>query len=152
MVKIHLHNETTVDPTEKPEIVFDILKQNFSELAYSCMPLADFYNTKPVPGEAVMEYWVRLNKAVDVADEGLKRQGKKIDSDVVRMFVTYCPDPKLAAVFQYKSAEKWTANEVQERIYEHERRRKATMCQSTAVSSKQVTVHPQITPCEGGVN
>lgn len=46
MVKIHLPNETTVDPTEKPEIVFDILKQNFSELAYSCMPLADFYNTK----------------------------------------------------------------------------------------------------------
>jgi hypothetical protein len=70
-----------------------------------------------------MEYWVQLNKAVDVAEESHKRPGKKIDhsnSDVVMMFVTYCPDPKLAAVFQYKSAEKWTASEVQEGIYEHE--------------------------------
>lgn len=54
-------------PAEDPKLVFDILKQHFSEVTYSSMPLADFYNTLPLAGEGPMDYWIRLNKAVDVA-------------------------------------------------------------------------------------
>lgn len=52
-------------------VVFDILKRNFSELTYSNMPMRDFYNTVPHHGESAMEYWIRLNKAIDVAEECL---------------------------------------------------------------------------------
>ncbi len=38
------------------------------------MHLADFYGTVPVVGENTVEYWVCINKAVDVAEEALNRQ------------------------------------------------------------------------------
>ncbi len=49
----------------------DIFKQHFNVLTYSSMPLADFYGTLPAPEETAMEYGIRLNKAVDIADECL---------------------------------------------------------------------------------
>lgn len=42
------------------------------------MPLADFYDTKPSVTETAGDYWIRLNKAIDTAVEGLKRQGKTL--------------------------------------------------------------------------
>lgn len=33
------------------------------------MPMVDFYNTLPRAEESPMEYWIWLNKAIDVADE-----------------------------------------------------------------------------------
>ncbi|KAG1950297.1 hypothetical protein F2P79_010868 [Pimephales promelas] len=63
-------------------------------------------------GEDAMEYWIRLNKTVDVADEYLKRQGRSIDDpghEVSMMFIKYCPDQSLRGVFKFKSAEKWSA-------------------------------------------
>ena len=56
-----------------PQPIFDILKQHFSESVTSFMPLADFYDTKPLPTENAVDYWIRLNKALDTATDGLKR-------------------------------------------------------------------------------
>lgn len=69
VVRIKLHNNTSIDHIVNPHVISNILKQHFSELTYSSMSLADFYNTLPVPGEDAMDYWIRLNKTVDVADE-----------------------------------------------------------------------------------
>lgn len=122
VVRIKLRNNTSIDHAADPHVIFDILKQHFSELTYSSMPLAEFYNTLPTPGEDAMEYWIRLNKMVEVADECLKRQGRAIDDpqhEVSMMFIKHCPDKSLAGVFKFKSAEKWTACEIQERLDEH---------------------------------
>lgn len=101
VVKIKLRNNTSINHIVNPHVIFDILKQHFSELTYSSMPLADFYNTLPMPSEDAMEYWIRLNKTVDVADECLKRQGRSIDDpghEVSMMFIKHCPDQPLASV------------------------------------------------------
>lgn len=113
---------------ELPIAIFDILKRNFSELTFSSMPMKDFYGTLPHDLESAMDYWVRLNKAVDVADECLRRRGKVVEdpsAEVVMMFISYCPDPKLALSFQFKPVESWTAAEVQERLDSHIRSRRA---------------------------
>ncbi|KAK2857674.1 hypothetical protein Q7C36_005593 [Tachysurus vachellii] len=107
-----------------PATVFDILKRNFSELTYSNMPMADFYNTLPKVDESPMDYWIRLNKAIDVADECLRRRNKCVEdpaAEAVMMFVSHCPDPGLALSFQFKPAEQWSAAEVQERLDCHRR-------------------------------
>lgn len=79
VIRIKLRNDNSIDHTANPHVIFDILKQHFSDMTYSSMPLADFYNTLPMPNEDAMEYWIRLNKTVDVANECLKRQGRRID-------------------------------------------------------------------------
>lgn len=137
VVRIKLRNDRSLDHAAKPSVIFDILKQHFSDQIYSSMPLADFYNTLPMPGDDAMEYWIRLNKTVDVANECLERQGRRIDDpshEVSMMFIKHCPDQSLANVFKFKSAEKWTACEIQERLDEHLQERKsraASMRQST---------------------
>lgn len=121
VVRVKLRN-TSIDHATNPHVIFDTLKQHFSELSYSSMPLSDFYNTLPTPGEDAMEYWVRLNKTVDVADECLKRQGRSIDDpghEVSMMFIKHCPDQSLYSVFKFKSADKWSACEIQDRLDEH---------------------------------
>lgn len=63
------------------------------------MPLADFYSTLPRVGEHVFDYWIRLNKAMDVTEECLKRHGRKVEDsshEVAIMFVRNCPDSDLA--------------------------------------------------------
>ncbi|KAK0134293.1 hypothetical protein N1851_030144 [Merluccius polli] len=105
-------SSTSMKPQENPKIIYDILRQHFSDETYSCMPMADFYSTVPATGETPVEYWLRLNKAVDAAEEGLKRLGRHMEDpcqEAVMMFVKYCPDPSFAAVFKFKAPEKWTA-------------------------------------------
>ena len=75
-----------------------------------------------------------FNKAVDFADECLRRRGKGVEdpsAEVVMMFITHCPDPSLAMSFKLKSPELWTAAEVQERPDSHltNMRRNATHAQ-----------------------
>ncbi|KAK2866158.1 hypothetical protein Q7C36_002214 [Tachysurus vachellii] len=65
IVRITLRSNTSLRPSENPKVIFDILKQHFSEARFSYMPLADFYSTVPVAGENPVEYWVHLNKAAD---------------------------------------------------------------------------------------
>lgn len=123
VVKIALRSDPSRNATQHPEIIYAILKQHFSDISYSCMPLADFYSTLPKQKEGALDYWVRLNKAADVADECLQRQGKKMEDmnkEVAMMFVRHCPDQSLAMVFKSKLVEQWTAKEVQERIDAHQ--------------------------------
>lgn len=148
VVKIKLRNNTFINHAANPHVIFDILKQHFSELTYSSMPLADFYNTLPMPGEDAMEYWIRLNKTVDVAVEYLKRQGRSIDDpghEVSMMFIKHCPDQSLASVFKYKSAEKWSACEIQERLDEHmqEQKIQAATVRPLKPSTVEHKIHSQ---------
>ena len=64
IVKGTLRSMPSLRPAENSKLVFDILKQHFSEVTYSSMPLADFYNTLPLAGESPIDYWIPLNKAV----------------------------------------------------------------------------------------
>ncbi|XP_042559844.1 uncharacterized protein LOC122128886 [Clupea harengus] len=124
VVKIALRSDPSRDSNQHPEVIYAILKQHFSDISYSCMPLAaDFYSTLPEHKESAFDYWVRLNKAADVADESLRRQGKRmedVNKEVAMMFVRHCPDQSLAMVFKSKLVEQWTAKEVQERIDEYQ--------------------------------
>lgn len=123
IVRITLRSNPSLKPHENPKVVTDILKQHFSSVSCSSMPLADFYSTVPVAGENPVEYWIRLNKAVDAAEESLSRQGRHIDDprrEVTMMFVKHCPDPSLAAVLRFKAPEKWTAGEIQEHVDRHQ--------------------------------
>lgn len=56
IVNVTLHSNPLLRPDENPKMVVKVLKQHFSELTYSLMPLADFYNTMLVTGESAMEY------------------------------------------------------------------------------------------------
>lgn len=150
VVRIKLRNDKTIDHVKNPHLVFDILKRHFSELTYSSMPLADFYNTLPMPSEDAMEYWIRLNKMMDVADECLKRQGRGIDDpqhEVSMMFLKHCPDLPLASVFKFKSAEKWSASEIQERLDEHMMGKKSQNAPHTQQLSETATVHKVHSQC-----
>lgn len=107
-----------------PEVVYEVLQRYFSESPGSCQPLADFYATQPKPNEHPVDYWVRLNEAAELADAHLRRSGGKmesISSEIAMMFIRNCPEPDLSSVFRCKPISKWSAEEVQEAIDEHER-------------------------------
>ena len=145
IVRITLRSSPSLKPQENPKVIYDILRQHFSAVTYSCMPMADFYSTVPLAREGPVEYWLRLNKAVDAAEEGLKRLGRHMEDscrEVAMMFVKYCPDPTLAAIFKFKAPDKWTASEVQEHIDRHQTEMKEQMF-SKSRYPKPVTVHAQ---------
>lgn len=125
MVKVSLRSHPELSGAELPDAVFDILKRHFSELICSSLPMRDFYGTVPRAGEEAMDYWIRLNKSIDAADECLRRRGKSVENpsaEVVMMFISHCPDPVLAMSFQLKAPEQWTAAEVQDRLDSHVRK------------------------------
>lgn len=128
VVKIALRSDPTVDVKKKPELIYDVLLQYFSE-APSCLPLADFYATLPKHRENPVDYWIRLNKAADLALEGLRRQGKQTESmndEVALMFVKHCPDPELSCTLKCKPIHEWTSRDVQVRIDDYQRELRAT--------------------------
>lgn len=95
VVTIGLRSQPSLDLKSGPQPVFDIHKQHFGDSVTSFMPLADFYDTKPRPTETAVDYWIRLNKAIDTAVDGMKRQGKFLDNpsrEVTVMFITHCPE------------------------------------------------------------
>lgn len=119
VVKVSLRCRPELRDTERMDVAFDILKRNFSELMFSDLPMKDFYNTLPLSGEDAMDYWIRLNKAMDVATECLRRRGRLADdpsAEVVMMFINHCPDARLALSFQLKDPHEWTAAEVQTKL------------------------------------
>lgn len=135
VVKVGLRSKPGLDLKSGPQPIFDILKQHFSDSVTSFIPLADFYDTKPLPSESAVDYWIRLNKAIDTTVEGLKRQGKTLDDpprEVTVMFITHCPDPELSLVFSCKPLEEWTAPDVQVRLDEHHQKKRLQQRQSTA--------------------
>lgn len=149
VVKVSLRSRPELSTTDLPMAVFDILRGNFSELSYSNLPMKDFYSTIPHANESAMDYWIRLNKSIDAADECLRRRGRSVEdpsAEVVMMFINHCPDPSLAMSFQLKAPERWTAAEVQERLDSHMRRVRKTAVPSrhaaglAAYSQSPVTV------------
>lgn len=168
IVRITLRSTPSLKPCENPNVIYDILRQHFSDMTYSCMPMADFYSTVPVPGETPVEYWVRLNKAVDAAEESLKRLGRHMEDpcqEAAMMFVKYCPDPTLAAVFKFKAPDKWTASEIQEHVNRYQLEMKERMLprskcltpvkaniQTPAADGLATSMHPGETQVQAGSN
>ena len=127
VVRVGLRSDPKTDLSRGPTPIFDILRQHFSDTVYSDMPLADFYATLPLPAENPFDYWIRLNRAIDVAEEGMRRQGKKLEDparEVTVMFIRHCPDPELCLIFKCKPLHQWTAGGVHECLEEHRRERK----------------------------
>ncbi|KAL1257976.1 hypothetical protein QQF64_011220 [Cirrhinus molitorella] len=148
IVRITLHSNTSLRPSENPKVIFDILKQHSSEVRFSSMPLADFYGTVPVAGENPFDYWVQLNKAVGVAEEALNRLGRQMDNpcqEAAMMFVKHCLDPNLSAIFRLKAPDKWTASEVQEHLdrYQTEQKEQLAVKSKRNVAVRNATAHTQ---------
>lgn len=119
VVEVSLRCRPKLSESETIDVVFDILKQHYSELKCSNMPMRDFYSIVPRAGEDAMDYWIRLNKSIDAVDECLRRRGKSVEdpsTEVVMMFISHCPDPALSLSFQMKAPEEWTASEIQRRL------------------------------------
>ncbi len=155
VVKVSLRSRPELNASELPNVVFDILKRNFSELAYSNMPMADFYNTVPIADESPMDYWIRLNKAIDVAEECLRRRNRSVEdpaAEAVMMFISHCPDPSLAMSFQFKPAEKWSAAEVQERLDSHQRDLKRVSSRMQHTRSLSACNQCTVTACPNSVS
>lgn len=75
-VKISLCNYANTNLIDGPGTIFDI---HFDDTVYSAMPLADYYATLSLKGESRFDSCIRLNRAIDVPEDCLKRQGKKLD-------------------------------------------------------------------------
>lgn len=148
VVKVSLRSRPELSATDLPMAVFDILKGNFSELSYSNLPMKDFYSTIPHANESAMDYWIRLNKSIDAADECLRRRGRSVEdpsAEVVMMFINHCPDPSPAMSFQLKAPERWTAAEVQERLDSHMRNVRKTAAQFRPTAGLSAYSHSPVT-------
>ena len=136
-VKIDLWGEESLDVKQNPDLIYHILLQYFSDTS-SCLPLEDFYSTKPKLREDSVDNWTRLNKAADLANEGLRRQGgrmENISQQVACIFVEHCPDPELSCRFNCKALE-WNSRDVQVRINEYQREQRALMKQRSVSQLK----------------
>lgn len=147
VVRVGLRSDSKIDLSQGPGPVFDILKQHFSDVVYSDMPLAD--STLPLTGEKPFDYWIRLNRAIDVAEDCVRRQGKKLEDparEVTVMFIRHCPDPGLCLIFKCKPLHQWTAGEVHERLEEHQResRAKQLSCSPVTISTLKQVVSPPV--------
>ena len=56
IVRLTLRSNSSLKPHENPKVIINILKQHFSGVACSSMPLADFYSKVPVARENPVEY------------------------------------------------------------------------------------------------
>lgn len=122
VVKVGIRSKPVLTLTDGPEPIFEILKQHFSDTLTSSLPLADFYATKPHSGEQPLDYWLRLNRALEVTEDSLKRQNKTFDylsRDLAAMFVQNCPDTELSLIFKCKPLQQWTVADIHEKLVEH---------------------------------
>lgn len=146
VVKICTRNNRLLNITRDPDVIFTILREHFGDAISSTTPLQDFYETVPKHSESSLDYWIRLNKAIDLADECLRRQGRRVEDpshEVTMMFLKHCPDPSLYTALRGKPLEKWTAGEVQEMIDSHHRdRQSARACKPQNI----VRVNEEMTP------
>ena len=90
VVNIRLRNDSSIKHVQTPSIVYDSLKKHFGGMSCSNMPLADFYDTYAAPGESAMDYWICVNKAMDMVDVCLRKRGHAISDpshEVCLMFI-----------------------------------------------------------------
>jgi hypothetical protein len=141
VVQIALRSDDTLDVKQDPDLIYDILMRYFSQSS-SSLPLQDFNTTLPKPKENPVDYWIRLNKAADTADEGLHRQGRKMENicgEVAQMFAKHCPDPQLSSIFKCKPVSEWTSRDIQLRVDEYQREWGVS---ATSQSFPQLKSHP----------
>lgn len=79
VMKVSLCSRGLMSPSELPVAVFDILKCNFSELSGSNMPMKNFCSPVLRTGGSSMDYWIRLNKAIDAANDCFRRRGRSVE-------------------------------------------------------------------------
>lgn len=153
VVRVVMRSNPSLDLSNGPAPVFDTLKQHFSDTVFSTMPLADFYATLPAPSECPFEYWLRLNRAMEMAEDCLKRQNKMIDNpscELTAMFIRHCPDPELSLIFRCKASQLWTAAEVHEKLVEHKKDQRYSPYSKTAPAITSLrqevssTAHPTV--------
>lgn len=142
VVRVGLRSKPSLSLSGGPAPIFEILKQHFSDTISSEMPLADFYATLPNKAESPFDYWLRLNSAMDMAEDCLRRQNKTFDHlsrDLTAMFIRHCPDPGLSLIFKCKPLSQWSVTEVHERLVEHSRdsKRSSQMGLFTPISSQR---------------
>lgn len=147
VVRIGLRSDPTLDSRQDPGLIYNILLHYFSD-ASSCLPLSDFYATLPRLRENPVDYWIRLNKAADLAVEGLCRQGKQtgnMSDEVALMFVKHCPDPELSYTLKCKPIHEWTSRDVQVRIDDYQRELRAgdRISEAVKLKSHTATVLPE---------
>ncbi|KAL0149055.1 hypothetical protein M9458_055670, partial [Cirrhinus mrigala] len=127
VVRVGLRSNPSIDLCKGPSSIFDLLKQHFNDTAYSSMPLADFYGTLPHAGKDPFDYWLRLNRAMDMAEDCLKRENKKTDHlsrELTVMFIIHCADPELSLIFKCRPVEQWTAADVHAHLEEYGREKR----------------------------
>lgn len=127
VTRIWLRSNVQVAASGDVDAVFCILRQHFDSVVHSGMPLADFYATTPYANEQPLDYWIRLNKAAEVAEQALGSVAKSVwlqTVEVAAMFIRHCPDRDLSLVFLSKPQSEWTSCEVQARLDEYLRNRK----------------------------
>ena len=129
VTKVWMRNNPVVTDVKT---VFRVLKQQFGDAVCSGVPLADFYSIKPYANEGSLDFWIRLNKAAEMAEQYLVGEGRTLPnqcSELAFMFIRNCPDNELAQVFKSKPLRDWTASEVQDRLDEFLRERKTCKTQ-----------------------
>ncbi|XP_057199298.1 uncharacterized protein LOC130559933 [Triplophysa rosa] len=159
VVRVGLRSNPSIDLCKGPRPIFDLLKQHFSDTAYSNMPLADFYGTLPHASEDCFDYWLRLNRAMDMAEDCLKRQNKKTDDlsrELTVMFIRHCPDPELSLIFKCRPVEQWTAADVHARLEEYSREKRcgsvSRVPPAITLLKQEVAVLPSETKVKTTVN
>lgn len=108
------------------------------------MRLADFYTTLTLTGEQPFDYWLRLNRAMEVVEESAKRLNERIENPsrlLTVMFIRHCPDPELSLIFKCRPLHEWTAADVHVRL--EERRRERGISHPATVSLPLVACHRQ---------
>lgn len=93
---------------------FLAFSDNILVTVYSGLPLTDFYAHTPYANEGPLDYWIRLNKAAEVAEQCLISKGEPMTDfslHLVLMFIHHCADRELALVFKSKPSREWTARE-----------------------------------------
>lgn len=145
IVRIGLRGNPLVNISRDPEAIYNILRQHFGEAISSTIPLGYFYETLPRQSESCLDYWVRLNKAIDLANECLQRQGKRVDDpghEVTMMFVKHCPDPALYAALRCRPIENWTVGDLQAMIDSHHRDKQSARHRAQSTAKVEVVMTP----------
>lgn len=69
VVRKGLQSGPTLSLSEGPEPIFELLKEQFSDCVSSDIPLADFLATLHYSGEHPFDYWLRLNRAMELTED-----------------------------------------------------------------------------------
>ncbi|XP_043982844.1 uncharacterized protein LOC122836928 [Gambusia affinis] len=149
IVRVGIRSKPSLSLKEGPKPIFEILKQHFSDTACSSMPLADFYATLPTLGETPFDYWLRLNRAMELTEDCLKRQNKSfayLTKELTAMFIRHCPDSELSLIFKCKPLQQWTPADVHEKLLEHSKDQKCgpQLSAPSALSFQRQEVSPHV--------